>query len=199
MAARVVSAADLSQLGAGQLCPPGQLFAFPTDTVYGLGVQACDGAAISKLRAIKSRPAPAPFSLHLGQLDQLPQFCGALTDQQWRWVAQLLPGPYTLLLPASASAPQDAVFEGKIGIRVPAGDAFACVASVFGQVLGTSVNRAGEEPINDPNQIRSVFGDDIALLITSPEPLSGKSSAVIDLCLQIPRVLRGQLPAEFEA
>lgn len=186
-------------MNVSQLCPVGEVFAFPTDTVYGLGVRALDGAAIQALRALKSRPAPAPFSLHLGDVSQIEACCAVLSHRQRQWIARLLPGPYTVLLPAGANAPKDAVTEGKVGIRVPAGSAFSHVASAFGPLLGTSVNRSGAPPLNDPTAIVEAFGQDLALLITGEEPCSAISSSVIDLCEDPPHAVRGQLPPDLFA
>lgn len=184
-------------MDAARICPVGEVFAFPTDTVYGLGVRANDQEAIQKLRALKSRPTPAPFSLHLSDVGQLQTCCAPLSRQQREWIAKLLPGPYTVLLPAGKGAPKDAVMQGKIGIRVPAGAAFPCVSKAFGPLLGTSVNRAGAPPLNDPKAILETFGQDIALLVTTEEPFSAVSSAVLDLCVDPPQAVRGQLPADF--
>ena len=192
-----MSAAELPLAKAVRDFPLGAVFAFPTDTVYGLGVRANDQEAIQKLRALKSRPAPAPFSLHLRDVVQLQACCAPLSRRQRQWIAQLLPGPYTVLLPAGKGAPKDAVMQGKIGIRVPAGAAFSYVARAFGALLGTSVNRAGAPPLNDPEAILKVFGQDIALLVTTEAPFSAISSAVLDLCVDPPQAVRGQLPADL--
>lgn len=194
MATRSISVADLSSEQAHTLSPYGELLVFPTDTVYGIGVRLDDAEGIERLRQFKSRPRPQPFSLHLSEVDPITQFCQPLDSQQEKWMDSLLPGPYTVLLPAGDNAPQDAVLEGKIGIRVPDGTVYPRVEASFGPLLGTSVNKKGEDPLNEPDAILQAFQGEIALVIESDEPLSEINSAVIDLCVNPPRALRGRLP-----
>ncbi len=194
MVAQTISIQNLDAEHGLSLAPPGELLVFPTDTVYGIGVRYDDFLGIEHLRKFKSRPSPQPFSLHISSTDQIEIFCSSLSNQQQKWIDSLLPGPYTLLLPAAEDAPQAAVFNGKIGIRVPQGSVFPRIEKHFGPMLGTSVNRKGEEALNDPEAIFKVFHNDIALLIISDEPLSETNSAVIDLCVDPPQALRGTLP-----
>jgi len=198
MAPTVVPASELGRFEPQTLLPRGALLAFPTDTVYGLGARAADAEAVAALRTLKARSAPAPFSLHLGTLDEALSRCAPLSSTQTRWVSQLLPGPYTVLLPAGTRSPKDATYEGKVGVRVPDSAAFRRVFEHVGPLLGTSVNRPSALPLNDPDTINSAFGASLALLITVADPGSGHSSSVIDLCCDPPHAVRGALPHHFE-
>ena len=198
MAPTVVPASELERFAPQALLPRGALLAFPTDTVYGLGARVADVEAVAALRTLKARSAPAPFSLHVGTLDEALTRCAPLSPTQTRWVSQLLPGPYTVLFPAGTRSPQDATYEGKVGVRVPDSAAFRRVFERFGPLLGTSVNRPSALPLNDPDAINSAFGASIAVLITAVDPGSGHSSSVIDLCGDRPHAVRGALPRHFE-
>jgi len=197
MAPTVVPASELERFAPQTLLPRGALLAFPTDTVYGLGARVADVEAVAALRTLKARSAPAPFSLHVGTLDDALACCAPLGEFQVRWLKQLLPGPYTVLLPAGTRSPKDATYEGKIGVRVPLSAAFRRVFEYVGPLLGTSVNRAAALPLNDPDAILGAFGALIALLITTVDPGSGHSSSVIDLCCDPPHAVRGALPRHF--
>jgi len=194
MVAQTISVKNLDAEQGLSLSPLGELLVFPTDTVYGIGVRYDDLSGIEQLRKLKSRPSPQPFSLHLSATDQIKIFCTSLSHQQREWIELLLPGPYTLLLPAAGDAPQAATLDGKIGIRVPQGTVFPHIGKSLGPLLGTSVNRKGQDPLNEPESILKDFQNDIALLIISDEPLSEINSAVIDLCVDPPQALRGTLP-----
>jgi len=174
------------------------LLVFPTDTVYGLGARVEDAGAVAALRQLKARAAPSPFSLHLATLDDVLLCCAPLDLRQRRWLDQLLPGPYTALLPAGARSPQDATYAGKVGIRVPLSAAFRSVFKRFGPLLGTSVNRPSAPPLNDPDAILNAFGASLALIVTAADPGSGRGSSVIDLCGDPPYAVRGALPDPFE-
>lgn len=194
MSATLMPVEDFLSEVATALLPEGSLLVFPTDTLYGLGVRPDDESAIQRLRSLKSRPRPQPFSLHLGSKEFLVDYCSPLNAKQQRWLNQLLPGPFTVLLPAHRNAPPDAVLLGKIGLRVPDSPAFRQIAGVIGPLLGTSVNRAGEAPLNSVAEILTGFGAEISLFLKSEQVSKGESSAVVDLCEARPRVRRGQVP-----
>lgn len=198
MSATLMPAEDFSSEAATALLPAGSLLVFPTDTLYGLGVRPDDQSAIQRLRSLKFRPRPQPFSVHLGSMEFLIDYCLPLNVKQQRWLNQLLPGPFTVLLPAHHNAPPDAVLSGKIGLRVPDSPAFRHIAGVIGPLLGTSVNRAGEAPLNSVAEILAGFGAEVSLVLQSGQVSKGESSAVIDLCEDHPRALRGKMPATLK-
>ncbi|MBU1048850.1 threonylcarbamoyl-AMP synthase [Candidatus Bipolaricaulota bacterium] len=165
----------------------GQTLIFPTDTVYGLGGNPWDERTLNHVRRLKDRTADQPFTLHLSSVESIYGYADC-TPQIQAIIEQLLPGPYTLLLPAGAKAPSSAVSEGKIGIRVPDHPFFACC--LRRPVFATSVNRHGEPPLNDVSDIIESFSE-VDLIITGE--VSGESSAIIDLTQTPYRVLRGSL------
>gem|GEM_PF-5084775 len=177
----------------------GALFVFPTDTVYGVGARATDVEAVRVLRQLKARPHPQPFTLHLGNINDLKPFCMPLTKNQKAWLCALLPGPHTVLLNASRQAPPDAVLDGKVGLRVPGGTSFKLVFDALGPILGTSANRQGKEPLNDPEAILTEFKHDLHSVIVADEKPSGRSSSILDLTLDWPRALRGTLPNNLQS
>jgi len=188
-----VDADALSGLAEVRLAEVG-VFVFPTDTVYGLGCRAADDTAIGRLRELKGRPRPEPFSLHVGSLANGLAFVGRLAVWQERLVERWLPGPVTVLLPAGSSAPADACFDGKVGLRVPGGTDFARVYDAFGALLGTSANRRGDAPMNGLEEIARAFGGEVALVVRGSGGNAGAASSVVDLCANPPVALRGPLP-----
>lgn len=184
-----------------QIVRAGGLIVFPTDTVYGLGADASNERAIERIYALKGRSRGQPLSLHLASVDQISPYCAPLSDRQRRWIERLLPGPYTLILPASSEAPRASLnASGAVGLRVPASRTFQQLANALERPLvGTSVNRSGEPPLMRLEEIEETFGHAVELIITIDEPMSGKSSTVIDLTGVHPAILRGELPPELLA
>jgi L-threonylcarbamoyladenylate synthase len=168
----------------------GQTLIFPTDTVYGLGGNPWDQRTLDHVRRLKSRDAHQPFTLHLWDTSAIPRYAHCSPEME-RLVHRLLPGPFTLLLPASASAPASTVQNGVVGIRVPDHPFFTSV--LRRPLFGTSVNRSGEDPINDATEIIETFSE-VDLIVTGP--VSGISSAILDLSVRPYRLLRGSLTEE---
>ncbi len=170
----------------------GGVVIFPTETVYGIGGNPWDEGALGRVRRMKGRPEDQPFTLHLPSVTAVERF-GLLDPQTREIVEHFLPGPYTFLLPALPGAPESAVKDGKVGIRVPAHRFFSAVLARLDRVLfGTSVNRSGEPPLVGLSEIIERFSE-VDLIVSGPIE-SGIPSAVIDLTVDPPLALRGELP-----
>lgn len=174
----------------------GGVLVFPTDTIYGIGGNAFNESVIDKIYRLKRRKAFKPLSLHLGSKEEVYKYCHSLTKVQRRWLARLLPGPYTIVLKASPAASRAAVSkEGKVGLRVPDSCSFRAInGKIRTPLVGTSVNIAGEPPLTDIEAIIERFSRQVDLIITTDEPMTNKNSAVIDLTRDPPVALRGELP-----
>jgi len=177
----------------------GRLLIFPTDTIYGLGCDAFDERSIERVYQLKGRPPERPLSVHLGSVEEIERY-GVLSERERALIGKVLTGPYTIVLEASRGAPPACVSaEGKIGLRVPKSRSFESVYEAAGTPLvGTSVNRSGEPPLTDIEEIIEQFGEKVDLIITTDEPMSQRSSSVIDLTADPPRALRGDLPEALQ-
>jgi len=119
MNTRVLTASPEALFTAAELLSSGQLVAFPTETVYGLGANALDKAAVLSIFAAKDRPADNPLIVHIWHRDQLQDICEVsplaekLMDAFW-------PGPLTLLMPRKATIPPE-VTAGlpTVAVRMP--------------------------------------------------------------------------------
>lgn len=173
---------------------------FPTDTVYGIGGNPWDKRSLARVRSIKERSADQPFTLHLASVEAIGRYAD-IGRRLAALIEQLLPGPYTLLLPASPGAPPSAVSatsqasvvsNGTVGIRVPDHPFFQkTVARLDRPLFGTSVNRRGEPPLNDIDQIIDRFSS-VDLIISGPVGLA--PSAILDLATEPARLVRGEIP-----
>ena len=165
----------------------GRTIIFPTDTVYGIGGNPWDERTLAHVRRLKEREPNQPFALHLCRVSQLATFAQCTPDLL-RMIHQLLPGPYTLLLPAGPDAPPSTILEGKIGIRVPDHPFFGSILKR--PVFGTSVNRRNAPPLNDVAEIIESFTE-ADLIVTGD--VTGVSSAILDLTEKPFRLIRGTL------
>src|SRR5256885_12045479 len=83
----------------------GGLVAFPTETVYGLGANALDAAAVARIFEAKGRPAHNPLIVHLAETTEAPRVCGAWPEGAARLAEQFWPGPLTLVVPRGPAVP----------------------------------------------------------------------------------------------
>jgi L-threonylcarbamoyladenylate synthase len=112
---------DLVLDQAAKILRDGRLVAFPTETVYGLGANALDAAAVAKIFVAKQRPAWDPIIVHVADQTMAQSFVEGVSDAAFRLMAAFWPGPLTLLLPRRSTVP-DAVTAGRplVGLRMPA-------------------------------------------------------------------------------
>lgn len=170
---------------------------FPTETVYGIGVDAFNDDATFFLYRIKERDFKKAFSLHYHKVDIFYEYA-EITPKVDRLIQNYLPGPLTIILKAKSNAPKNAVRNGKIGIRVVSNERFFELMEEFKRpILGTSVNEAGEPPLVSPSEInKSKFS---MYPIIKDGVKSNKPSTVLD-CTEEPfKILRpGYLIKELE-
>lgn len=174
------------------------LMVFPTDTVYGLGGNARDDSVVSRIYRVKQRSKDKSLTLHLFSREDVGEYVTEISKKQQSLIEDLLPGPYTVILPASSNAPEVSVSrEKKVGIRIPDSDSFRSLQeNVDYPLVGTSVNRSGEPPLTEFDRIVDEFGGLVDLFIESEEEMSGESSTVLDLTFDPPKVLRGDFSLE---
>ena len=170
----------------------GQTIIFPTDTIFGIGGNPWDQRTLQRVCTLKERSMDQPFTLHLPTTESISRYA-QVSEANQAWIQRLLPGPYTVLLPATAEAPASSVLNGSVGIRIPDHPFFSQIMSVLDRPLfGTSINRHGEPPLSDVATIIDRFGSVDLILVG---PVSGEASSIIDLTVDPPKALRGTLPA----
>jgi L-threonylcarbamoyladenylate synthase len=158
----------------------GKLFIYPTDTIYGIGCDATNRAAVERIRALKKRDKK-PFSVIAPSVRWIMLNC-SVGQLEHKWIRRL-PGPYTLVLRLSnGSAVSGAVNENlaTIGIRIPAKWFSGVVAHSDVPFVTTSVNVAGEPHMTSLSDLNPEIRDGVDYVIDSGE-LKNKPSKVIDL------------------
>jgi L-threonylcarbamoyladenylate synthase len=170
----------------------GGLVAFPTETVYGLGVNALDREAVRRLFEAKQRPATDPLIVHIGSIDLLPPLVSQVPDSVRVLGRHFWPGPLTLVLPRSPQVP-DEVTAGlsTVAIRVPRHPvALALLEAAAIPVAAPSANLFSRP---SPTQAAHVIEDldgRIDLVLDGGATTVGVESTVLDLTADVPAVLR---------
>lgn len=180
---RADSPADIQR--AAELLRAGGTVAFATETVYGLGADALDPAAVRRIFKAKQRPAWDPLIVHLADVSLLRKIAvldPALQERVERLASAFWPGPLTLLLPRSAAVP-DEVTAGRdlVGVRVPAHPAArALLQAAAVPVAAPSANLFGHtSPTTAAHVLADLDGRIDAVLDAGPTPV-GVESSVLD-------------------
>lgn len=133
----------------------GGVVALPTETVYGLAVNALDPDALDKLFRLKERPRDKPVLVLIGDRTQLGAVAAAVSPRAERLIERFWPGPLTLLLPAAPDLPELLMGEGrKVGVRVPSHPvALRLARAVPFPITGTSANPSGTGSLRTAGEV----------------------------------------------
>ena len=158
-----------------------QVIAFPTETVYGLGVFYDDYQAYTLLNKIKRRSEDKPYTLMLSDISQINEYA-TINDKYLPIIKKYMPGPLTVLLPAKENVPNYVTHNsGVIGIRIPENkEALTLLKFVKKPLLVPSANRANEKPALNKSEVVSIFGDELAY-VADGKVAGAKPSTIIDL------------------
>ena len=180
---------------AAQRIRSGELVAFPTETVYGLGADASSDTAVANIFAAKGRPADHPLIVHVASSAQVAHFASSVPPFAQRLMAAFWPGPLTVILPRSAGvAAAAAGGQSSIGLRCPAHPvalAFlaACLELGVRGVAGPSANRFGRVSPTTAAHVDGEFADDLMVLDGGPCAV-GIESSIVDCTRSQPVLLR---------
>jgi L-threonylcarbamoyladenylate synthase len=184
------SAAEIAQ--AAEILRAGGLVAFPTETVYGLGADASNAAAVRRIFAAKGRPADHPVIVHVLDPSWLPRFARQVPEAAERLAARFWPGPLTLILPRAPGVP-DVVTGGQdtVGLRVPAHPvARALLAAFGGGIAAPSANRFGRISPTRAEHVRAELGAAVDMVLEGGACEVGVESTIVDLVGAAPAILR---------
>jgi L-threonylcarbamoyladenylate synthase len=190
---------------AAELLRGGGLAAFPTETVYGLGGDAFNPAALARIFEAKGRPRFDPLIVHIADMDGLDRAAslevlpGERRDQVEKLCAVLWPGPLTLVLPKRPALP-DLATSGlpSVALRLPAHPAAReLIRLSTGAVAAPSANPFGRLSPTRAEHVRDGLGDRVDIILDGGRCGVGLESTVLDLCGGLPRILRpGGTPRE---
>lgn len=184
---------------AAALIKAGDVVAFPTETVYGLGANALDGKAVAGIFAAKNRPSFNPVIVHVANRDDAAKYvevdarARGLMDTFW-------PGPLTLILPKKGSVVSDLVSAGlsSIAIRMPNHPvALQLIEAAGVPIAAPSANASGEPSATTPRHVQESLQDRVPLILAGGACDVGLESTVLDLTGDEPVIVRpGAITAE---
>lgn len=185
---------------ATDILKKGGLVAFPTDTVYGLGANCLDEAAIAKIYEAKSRPRHLALPLLLSHVSQMESVAHFVPEVAWRLAEHFLPGGLTLVLYKAPWLPSVLTGGGdKIAVRVPNHPVpIALIQGLGASLTGTSANITGSPSLLTAKEVHQQMGDRVDLVINGGKCPGGTESTVLDLTGRVPRILRQGLITQKE-
>jgi L-threonylcarbamoyladenylate synthase len=188
---------------AAELIRSGGLVAFPTETVYGLGANAFDAAAVARIFTVKQRPRQSPLIVHVDSIDMARALVTAWPDAADRLARRYWPGPLTLVLPKQPSIP-DIVTAGlaTVGLRMPSHPlALALIRAAGVPIAAPSANPFTQLSPTTAEHVRQSLGDAVDLVLDGGPSTVGIESTVLSLAGDRPLLLRpGVIPLpEIEA
>lgn len=157
--------------------------AFPTETVYGLGANALDPAAIEKIYAAKGRPPSSPLIVHVNSIEMARSLVREWPERGERLARAFWPGPLTLVLPKQPHVP-DRLTAGldTVGVRMPANAiALALIERAGFPIAAPSANRFGELSPTTAQHVRNAMGDRVAMVLDGGRTNVGIESTVLSL------------------
>jgi len=195
----ILPASEAATALAARCLEQGGLVAFPTETVYGLGADAANAAAIARLYQAKGRPAFNPLIAHVGDLEAARRI-GRFDARATALANAFWPGPLTLVVPKTADCPVAELATAgleTVAIRVPAhGVARAILRAFGGAVVAPSANLSGHVSPTTAAHVRSDLEGRIDLIIDGGPVEVGVESTIVG-CFEAPMLLRpGGLPRQ---
>ena len=168
----------------------GGLVSYPTDTYYAIGCDLFQKKAIERMALLKRRDPRKPFAFLCGDLGEVAKYA-IVDNDRFRLLRRLLPGPYTVVLPATRLVPRTALTRQRaVGVRVPDAPVATALVHGLGRPLATtSAALADDEPLVQAMDIQEQLGHGLDLILDGGMTLN-EPSTVIDLTGPRPLVLR---------
>ncbi len=184
---------------AARALKAGNLVAFPTETVYGLGADASNQLAVARIYKVKGRPTDHPLIIHISSINNLDKWAKDIPEYAIKLARKFWPGPMTLILPRTDLA-KDFITGGQdnVGIRVPAHTVAQALLKAFESqggygVAAPSANRFGKVSPTCADDVKSELADYLStddLILDGGQAEVGVESTIIDCTNPTPIILR---------
>jgi len=182
---------------AVELLGKGELVAFPTDTVYGVGALASDPQAIAQLYVVKGRHEEKAIPILLSDPAQLELVTLEVSEMALRLARRFWPGALTLVLPRHPSLPREISAQPTVGVRMPDHPVALRLMRLSGPLAVTSANLSGGANAISAEEVFEQLGGRIPLILDGGGTPGGSPSTVVDCTGAEPRILR-QGPISLE-
>ena len=177
---------------AAELIAAGEVVAFPTETVYGLGADGLNAEAVAKIFAAKGRPADNPLILHIADKEQILPLTDGLNENARALMETFWPGPLTIVAPRSAIVP-DIVTAGldTVAVRMPSHPVAAALIRASGcPIAAPSANVSGKPSPTNAQDVAEDMTGKIAGILDGGSCGIGVESTVVDTTSPVPTILR---------
>ena len=198
MQTKILQPTEENLLRAAEFIRRGEIVAFPTETVYGLGADGLNVEACEKIFSAKGRPSDKPLSLHVASLEMVERVA-KISSAAEKLFAAFCPGALTIILPKNKIVP-DFVTGGRssVGIRFPANDVALSLIKFSGTpIAAPSANLSGAPPPKTAQEVFDNLSGRVEIILDGGKCQFGVSSTIIDMTSDAPKILRhGAIPAE---
>ncbi len=187
----ILKATEKNLIRAANLIRGGEIVAFPTETVYGLGADGLNAAACEKIYSAKGRPPNKPLSLHVASLEMIERVA-KISAAAEKIFAAFCPGPLTVILPKREIVP-DFVTGGRqsVGIRFPANEIALRLIKIAGcPIAAPSANLSGKNPPKTAQEVLENLNGRVEIILDGGECKFGISSTIVDMTATTPKILR---------
>lgn len=175
-----------------QIIKAGGIVIFPTETVYGIGVNGLNETAIKKLYEVKKRPITKPISLLVNSIEMIEEVAKDITEIEYDLIKKFLPGPLTIVLKKKENVPNivTAGFD-TVGIRMPENEIALKLIEYAGVPIATpSANISGKPSGTNLKEIMKDFKDNVDYFIDGGENKIGVASTILQIIDGNPHILR---------
>ena len=177
---------------AGEIIRLGGLVAFPTETVYGLGADALNPEASSKIYAAKGRPSDNPLIIHICKLEDITRIVSDFPEKAKRLAKEFWPGPLTMVLPKADIVPKQTTGGlDTVAVRMPVDPiALSFIEAAGGYVAAPSANRSGRPSPTKAGYVVEDMEGRIEMVLDDGDVEIGLESTIVDLTGEVPMLLR---------
>src|ERR1700722_17075525 len=176
---------------AARTVAAGQLVVLPTDTVYGVGVDAFDATAVTDLLAAKGRGRDMPLPVLVGSWDTIDGLVNYVPQQTRSLIEAFWPGGLTLVVEHAASLSWDlGDARGTVAIRMPLHPVALELLAITGPMAVSSANVSGQPAAVTLEQARDQLAEKVAVYLDGGPSLMGIASTIVDVTAETPRILR---------
>ena len=189
----LLSSADArTPVTAAEIIRSGGLVAIPTETVYGLGANGLDEAAVARIFEAKGRPQDNPLILHISDASEMERFCHSIPQAAYDLAEAFWPGPLTIVLPARDVVPKRTTGGlSTVGVRCPDCDVTREIIRLSGvPIAAPSANISGKPSTTTAEHVLHDHNGRIAAVVDGGPSRVGVESTIVDLTDERPRLLR---------
>jgi L-threonylcarbamoyladenylate synthase len=181
-----------------ELLRAGELVAFPTDTVYGIGTLAFNAEGAAKIYIAKERPPDKALPILLADIEDFEKVAINIPEMAVRLAKAFLPGALTLILPKRPSVPTSVSALETVGVRIPKHDFTRALLRAAGPMAVTSANRSGAENPLSAEDVYTQLKNRLPLILDGGKSAGGIPSTVVDCTGENPIILRAGIIGEMQ-